>query len=107
MKPPLLVLLAGLALVGCQTPETTPTKSAPVAAPAKVVPAQRNLAVGPTPESVTKGFGGKYFVTLMGAEKAREQARALVDQAVLRLASYGSEADILRALARYIVERDR
>ena len=28
-------------------------------------------------------------------------------QAVLRLASYGAEADILRALARYIVERDR
>ena len=51
--------------------------------------------------------GKQTFVTLMGAEKAREQARALVDQAVLRLASYGSEADILRALARYIVERDR
>ncbi|MFN4039876.1 MAG: polyprenyl synthetase family protein, partial [Erythrobacter sp.] len=47
------------------------------------------------------------FVTLMGAEKAREQARALVDQAVLRLASYGPEADVLRALARFIVERDR
>ena len=69
MKTPLIALLAGLALVGCQTPETTPTKSAPVAAPAKVVPAQRNLAVGPTPESVTKGFGGKYFVTLMGASR--------------------------------------
>jgi farnesyl diphosphate synthase len=43
----------------------------------------------------------------MGVDKAREQARALVDQAIERLASYGSEADILRALARYIVERDR
>jgi biotin carboxyl carrier protein len=42
---------------------------APVAAPAKAVPAQRNLAVGATPESVTKGFGGKYFVTLMGASR--------------------------------------
>ena len=50
--------------------------------------------------------GKQTFVTLMGAEKAREQARALVDQAVLRLASYGSEADILRALARFIVERE-
>lgn len=51
--------------------------------------------------------GKQTFVTLMGVDKAREQARALIDQAVLRLASYGSEADILRALARYIVERDR
>ena len=51
--------------------------------------------------------GKQTFVTLMGVDKAREQARALVDQAVLRLASYGAEADILRALARYIVERDR
>ena len=51
--------------------------------------------------------GKQTFVTLMGIDQAREQARALVDQAVLRLASYGSEADILRALARFIVERDR
>lgn len=51
--------------------------------------------------------GKQTFVTLMGVDHAREQARALVDQAVLRLASYGSEADILRALACYIVERDR
>jgi uroporphyrin-III C-methyltransferase len=34
-----------------------------------VVPVQRNLAVGATPESVTKGFGGKYFVTLMGTSR--------------------------------------
>lgn len=51
--------------------------------------------------------GKQTFVTLMGVDKAREQARALVDQAILRLASYGPEADILRALARFIVERDR
>lgn len=51
--------------------------------------------------------GKQTFVTLMGVQQAREQARALVDQAVLRLASYGPEADILRALARFIVERDR
>ena len=51
--------------------------------------------------------GKQTFVTLMGVDQARDQARALVDQAVLRLASYGTEADILRALARFIVERDR
>jgi farnesyl diphosphate synthase len=43
----------------------------------------------------------------MGPEKAREQARALSDQAIGHLASHGEEADLLRALARYVVERDR
>jgi len=51
--------------------------------------------------------GKQTFVTLMGVDKAREQARALVDQAIAHLASHGSEADTLRALARFIVERDR
>lgn len=51
--------------------------------------------------------GKQTFVTLMGVDKAREQARALVDQAVGHLAPYGPEADILRALARFIIERDR
>lgn len=51
--------------------------------------------------------GKQTFVTLMGVDKAREQARALVDQAVAHLGSHGSEADTLRALARFIVERDR
>ncbi|MFY7743808.1 MAG: polyprenyl synthetase family protein [Erythrobacter sp.] len=50
--------------------------------------------------------GKQTFVTLLGVDRAREQARALVDQAIQRLASHGPEADVLRALARYIVERD-
>jgi farnesyl diphosphate synthase len=53
------------------------------------------------------GQGKATFVSLMGADKAREQARFLADQAVGHLASHGAEADLLRALARYIVERDR
>lgn len=51
--------------------------------------------------------GKQTFVTLMGVDKAREQARALVDQAIAHLGSHGREADTLRALARFIVERDR
>jgi len=51
--------------------------------------------------------GKQTFVTLMGVEKAREQARALVDQAIAHLAGHGKEADTLRALARFVVERDR
>jgi farnesyl diphosphate synthase len=34
------------------------------------------------------------------------QAQMLVDQAIGHLASFGPEADLLRAIARYIVERD-
>lgn len=51
--------------------------------------------------------GKATFVTLMGADKARAQAHMLVDQAAAHLAGYGAEARLLRALARYIVERDR
>jgi farnesyl diphosphate synthase len=54
-----------------------------------------------------EGAGKATFVSLMGVEPARVQARALVDQAIGHLASHGPEADLLRALARYIVERDR
>ena len=53
------------------------------------------------------GQGKQTFVTLMGATGARDQARALVDQAVGHLAGYGEDAALLKALARYIVERDR
>lgn len=52
------------------------------------------------------GQGKATFVSLMGADKAREQARFLADQAIGHLASHGSEADLLRALARYVVDRD-
>lgn len=51
--------------------------------------------------------GKATFVGLLGAEGARNQARALVEQAIAQLASHGEEADLLRALARYIIERDR
>ena len=51
--------------------------------------------------------GKQTFVSLMGAEQARAQADALADQAIGHLSAYGSEADILRELARFIVERDR
>ncbi len=49
--------------------------------------------------------GKETFVSLLGVERAREQARILVDQAIAHLGSHGSEADLLRELARFIVER--
>ena len=51
--------------------------------------------------------GKETFVSLLGADRAREQARMLVDQAVGHLAQHGAEADLLRSVARFIVERDR
>jgi farnesyl diphosphate synthase len=50
--------------------------------------------------------GKQTFVALVGADRAREQAQMLTDQAIAHLGSYGQEADLLRALARFIVERD-
>lgn len=47
------------------------------------------------------------FVSLMGLDRAKQQAAMLVQQAKDHLASYGSEADLLRAVASYILERDR
>ena len=50
--------------------------------------------------------GKETFLSLLGAERAREQAQALVDQAIGYLGGYGPEADLLRVLARFVVERD-
>lgn len=51
--------------------------------------------------------GKETFLSLLGADRAREQAHMLVDQAVAHLHSYGREADLLRAIARFVLDRDR
>jgi len=51
--------------------------------------------------------GKQTFVSLLGPDRARDQARALVEQAIGHLGQHGKEADLLRAVARFIVERDR
>jgi farnesyl diphosphate synthase len=51
--------------------------------------------------------GKETFLTLMGVERARAQAHLLVDQAIAHLHGFGAEADLLRAIARYVIERDR
>ena len=50
--------------------------------------------------------GKATFVSLMGADQARQQAQALSEQAIGHLKGHGEEADILRALARFVVERE-
>jgi farnesyl diphosphate synthase len=51
--------------------------------------------------------GKATFLSLLGVERAREQAKMLVNQAIAHLGTYGPEADLLRAIARYVIERDR
>jgi farnesyl diphosphate synthase len=50
--------------------------------------------------------GKATFVSLLGEERARQQAGYLVDQAIEHLSDHGSEADLLRAIARFAIERD-
>ena len=52
-------------------------------------------------------MGKATFVSLLGEERARQQADMLVEQAIEHLHDHGEEADLLRAIARYAVERDR
>ncbi|MFN3619499.1 polyprenyl synthetase family protein [Sphingorhabdus sp.] len=52
------------------------------------------------------GAGKGTFVSLMGLDRAKQQADMLVAQANEHLSTYGSEADLLRAIANYITERD-
>lgn len=50
--------------------------------------------------------GKETFVSLLGPERARQQADMLVDQAIEHLHGFGEDADLLRAVARFAVERD-
>ncbi|HVH49923.1 MAG TPA: farnesyl diphosphate synthase [Sphingomicrobium sp.] len=50
--------------------------------------------------------GKATFVSLLGADRARQQARFLVDQAIEHLGDHGSEADLLRDIARFAIERN-
>ena len=51
--------------------------------------------------------GKATFVSLLGLDRAKKQAEMLIDQAVGHLHGFGQEADLLRAIARFAIERDR
>jgi farnesyl diphosphate synthase len=51
--------------------------------------------------------GKATFVSLLGPERAAQQARVLVEQGIDHLSDHGEEADMLRAIARFAIERDR
>lgn len=49
--------------------------------------------------------GKATFVSLMGEERARQQAHILSEQAIEHLAEFGDKAILLQGLARFVVER--
>lgn len=51
--------------------------------------------------------GKATFVSLLGIEAAKLRAAELVDQACEVLSPFGSDADVLREAARFVVTRDR
>jgi farnesyl diphosphate synthase len=51
--------------------------------------------------------GKATFLSLMGEERARRQCAMLVAQAIAHLAHHGAEADLLRAIACFVEQRDR
>lgn len=71
------------------------------------------LDVEGDPETVGKATGkdddaGKAtFVSLLGVERARQQARILVDQAIEHLSEFGDGANLLRAVAHFVIDRDK
>ena len=52
-------------------------------------------------------LGKATIVSLLGPDRARQQAEMLVEQGVEHLSNHGSEADLLRAIASFVTERDR
>jgi farnesyl diphosphate synthase len=54
------------------------------------------------------GAAGKAtFVSLLGRERAREQAKMLIEQAKEHLRPFGTDAALLRAIADFAINRDR
>jgi farnesyl diphosphate synthase len=51
--------------------------------------------------------GKATFVSLLGPERAAQQCAMLVAQAIEHIEEHGAEADLLRAVALYVQERDR
>lgn len=50
--------------------------------------------------------GKETFLSLLGVDRARQQAQLLVEQAIAHLHAFGEEADLLRDIARFAVARD-
>ena len=72
-----------------------------------MIDAEGDAAIAGKAVGKDEAAGKATFVSLLGRDRARAQAARLVDQAIDHLQSFGAEAELLRAVARYVVERDR
>lgn len=52
-----------------------------------------------------KAKGKATMISVLGVDRAREQANALVNQAIAHLSAFDTRADSLRALAKFVVTR--
>ena len=72
-----------------------------------VLDAEGNAALAGKALQKDAKAGKATFLSLMGIDRAKAQMAMLVEQAIAHLHGFGAEADLLRAVARYTVERDR
>ena len=54
-----------------------------------------------------RGLANGEITAELAVDLGAAAARVLVDQAIAHLHQFGSEADLLRDLARFVLERDR
>ena len=59
------------------------------------------------PTGLDAAAGKATFISILGPERARAQAKLLSEQAIRALDPWGASADLLRDVARYVVERTR
>jgi farnesyl diphosphate synthase len=57
------------------------------------------------PTGTDAAAGKATFVSILGVERARAQADLLVDQAITHLEVFGQKAELLRQIARFVVNR--
>ncbi len=57
------------------------------------------------PQGSDKSLNKPTYTSMLGLDEARNRATGLANEAVETLSGFGSEAEMLRKLARYIVER--
>ncbi|HEX3860780.1 MAG TPA: farnesyl diphosphate synthase [Stellaceae bacterium] len=57
------------------------------------------------PVGADAAAGKATFVSILGVERARAQAELLIDQAVAHLDLFGQRAELLRQVARFVVDR--
>jgi len=72
-----------------------------------VIDAEGDAAVAGKAVNKDADAGKATFLSLLGIDRAKAQMHMLVEQAIAHLHAFGEEADLLRAIARYTVERDR